>query len=327
MLRVVRLKAPYEITKPGAYAIPDAAYRADPCPTPSLTQSTIKTLLDTSPAHAFLESPRLNPDFEPDDPTKYDVGSIAHRYLIGRGKEVVVLDGSFEDWRKKEAQELRKKHTGQGLLAVLKKDADLATAMVEVAKQRQEEFKIGDAFNEGWGEVVLAWQEGDVWMRTMIDWVTLNGPFYDYKTTKLSVAPHALGWMAANAGWDIQAAMIERGLSVIDPANAGRRKARFIAQEARPPFAMSVMQMRESWLVMGRKKVAVGMGIWKSCLEANDWPAYPTSLCEPEYPTPAETSFLAREEEMSAQGAWSSLTMAPVRAGKHDADFGDIKGG
>jgi hypothetical protein len=95
-----------KIDKPGIYrGVSSADYFADPCPTPSLTQSLIKILIERSPEHAWTASPRLNPQFEYDDDTKFDIGNVAHRLVLGRGKEIEVVD--FPDWRKKEAQEAR----------------------------------------------------------------------------------------------------------------------------------------------------------------------------------------------------------------------------
>jgi len=68
--------------------------------------------------HAWTECPRLNPNYEPDDDTKFDIGNVAHRVLLGRGKDISVVD--FPDWRKKEAQELREAAADRGCIAVLR---------------------------------------------------------------------------------------------------------------------------------------------------------------------------------------------------------------
>jgi hypothetical protein len=95
-----------KIDRPGIYpGISDADYRADPCPVPSLTQSLCKVILAGSPKHAWTESPRLNPNFEPDDDAKFDVGNASHRLVLGRGKDFEIVDAA--DWRTKAAQEAR----------------------------------------------------------------------------------------------------------------------------------------------------------------------------------------------------------------------------
>ncbi|WP_242401117.1 hypothetical protein [Acetobacter okinawensis] len=50
------------ITTPGIYDLPEAQYHADPCPTPSLSNSVARILLDESPMHAHFSHPRLNPE-------------------------------------------------------------------------------------------------------------------------------------------------------------------------------------------------------------------------------------------------------------------------
>jgi hypothetical protein len=66
-------------------AISADAYHADPAPAPSLSSSIAKTILHQTPRHAWFEHPRLNPNFEPKDDSKFDLGSVAHELLLGKG--------------------------------------------------------------------------------------------------------------------------------------------------------------------------------------------------------------------------------------------------
>jgi hypothetical protein len=108
-----------------------------PCPAPSLTQSVAKILLEKSPLHAWHAHPRLNPDYQHDDATKFDIGNIAHKMLLGRGKEIVVLE-DFDDWRTKAAKEAREEAAAAGKLAVLGKHAARADRMVNAAREQLE---------------------------------------------------------------------------------------------------------------------------------------------------------------------------------------------
>lgn len=288
-----------KIDKPGIYrGVSDADYRSDPCPMPSLTQSTVKTLIERSPAHAWTESPRLNPQYEYDDDTKFDLGNIAHRLILGRGKEIEVLD--YADWRKKEAQEARETAADQGKIAVLKHQYELAVDMAVEARCKLDHHEDRDAFTAGDAEVMIAWQEDGIWCRSLIDW--LHGDLRtvdDYKSSGMSMAPHVIGIRAQAAGWEVQAAFIERGLDILDPAGAGRRRYRFIGQETEKPHALTVMHMNEYWMTMGRKKVAAGISLWKSSLDrfgTRPWPAYPARAVVPDYPGFKEKQWLDREE-------------------------------
>ncbi|MDO8596608.1 MAG: PD-(D/E)XK nuclease-like domain-containing protein [Sulfuricaulis sp.] len=291
----------FKIEKPGIFLdVADADYRSDPCPTPSLTQSLAKILLEKSPLHAWYAHPRLNPDYRHNDDRKFDVGNIAHKLLIGRGKEIVVLDG-FDDWRTKDAKARRDEAAAEGKIAVLGKHFALADRMVKAAREQLYLRRLATAFTEGNGEVVLAWQENGLWFRSMVDWIVGAGLVYDYKTTGMSCAPHAIGRMMADAGWDVQAAMIERGLDVLDPDNAGRRCFRFVAQEDEPPYAITACELSESVMTMGRKKLTMAISMWARCVQENRWPGYVTALVYPEYPGWAESQWLNREIADAAQ--------------------------
>lgn len=281
--------------EPGIHPdLTSAAYFADPCPAPSLTQSIAKILLDQSPLHAWHAHPRLNPDFQPDDATKYDIGNIAHRLLLGRGREIVKLD--YADWRTKEAKERREMAAERGLLAVLGRHYARAERMVKAAGEQLDHRGLGHLFGDGHGEVVAAWQEGPIWLRQMIDWLSLDMlTFVDYKTTDLNAAPHNLGRQMVNAGWPIQAAMGERGLNALHPAGAGRRRFLFVVQEAEVPYALNVVEITEGVLSLGRKRLDIAVDIWRHCITADRWPGYPAEIVRPEMPGWAEQQWLDRE--------------------------------
>ncbi len=88
---------------------------------------------------------------------------------------------------------------------------------------------------------------------------------------------------------------IERGLDIIDPASAGRRRYRFIGQETDKPHALTVMHMNEYWMTMGRKKVEAGIALWRPAVEHNYWRGYGTKAVIPEYPGFKEKQWLERE--------------------------------
>jgi hypothetical protein len=286
-----------KITEPGIYrGVTEADYRADPCPSPSLTQSLVKILIERSAAHAWYSSPRLNPGYLTDEATKFDLGNVAHRILLGRGKEIEVVQ--FDDWRKKAAQDAREEAAAQGRIAVLQHQFEQATEMVAEAWSQLKHHEDHDAFTDGAAEVMIAWQEDGIWFRSLIDWLhddlrTVD----DYKSTGMSVAPHIIGLRAQSSGWEIQAAFIERGLGILDPAGAGRRKFRFIAQETDDPYSLTVMHMNEHWLTMGRKKVEVGVALWRRAIQSGKWHGYPNRSIVPEYPGFKETQWLEREEQ------------------------------
>lgn len=286
------------IKSPGIFLdMPSAEYFADPCPEPSLTQSIAKVLIERSPAHARLEHPRLAPPQEDEEPEKYlaaqAIGNAAHKLAIGRGKEIAVAP--FDDWRKGDAKKFKAEADAAGRVPILDKHFECAHAMVRAAQAQLTAIGWTDVFAEGQGEVVIAWHEGETWFRSMIDWMPSTRILYDYKTSAASLAPHLIAPKMETDGWHVQAAMHERGLDVLDPDNAGRRKFRFIAQENKPPYALLGVELDEHWLTLGRKKLEYAVGMWRACMASGAWPAYPPEPFCPPYPGYRETQWLGRE--------------------------------
>lgn len=282
-----------------------ADYFADPCPQPSLTQSICKVLLDQSALHAKYEHPRLKPSADTDEEPAAEkyvaaqaIGNAAHAILIGRGKTLAV--GEFDSWRTDPAKKFRAAAELAGQTPILNKHMLTAHNMVLAVRLQLVNAGWEDAFSQGHGEVVACWEEDGIWFRTMIDWLTPDGrALYDLKTSAASFAPHVINRKMVDDGWDIQAAMHERAMNALDPAGAGRRKFRFVALENYAPYAMVPVELSETWLTMGRKKLEVAIAMWREAIKSGQFAGYPTEVCRPDYPNYKETEWLGREVEMA----------------------------
>lgn len=289
--------------KAGIYRDMDSAtYFGDPCEEPSLSQSIAKIILDHSPLHAKLAHPRLVPPVADDDEVEKEkyvkaqaIGNAAHKMLLARGKEIDVLE--YNDFRTKEAKLARDLAEKAGRTVILEKHMSGAEAMVLAARAQIERHEANLTFKDGSGEVAVICQDDGVWLRSLVDWLGHDlRRCDDYKSGGVSVAPHVVGLRMVDQGWDIQAAMQERILDVLDPAGAGRRQFRFIAQENKPPYALTVCGMSESVMTMGRKKLQAAISTWKACTKSRKWPGYTQRVVMPEYPGWQETRWLEREE-------------------------------
>jgi hypothetical protein len=286
-MKIIPLTAPHIIHEAGAYTMPADAYHADPCPAPSLNQTTAKVLIEQSPAHAREQHPKLNPSYEPKHEDHFDLGTAAHTTILGRGAEIIVCN--FDDWRSKDARLQRDAERASGRTPILAKQAERVLNMVDAARRQARIFEP----DKGAPETVLAWPEHDIWFRTMIDWIEDGDP-WDYKTTDQSIAPSNINRLMVNGGWDIQAAMHERALETLWPTAAPRRKFRFVVQEVSPPYALVVLELPESVMTIGRKKLNYAIDAWTDCIRANTWPGYPTYQTA-QYPSYAENQWLERE--------------------------------
>jgi len=297
------------IDRPGIYFdIDPKNYFADPCKEPSLNQSLAKLLLEKSPLHAKYAHPRLTPqsaEDEDDKPEKYDkdkaIGNAAHALILGRGKDLAI--GEFDAWTTKAAKEFKLDAYRSGEEPILRKHYQAAWRLAASVKEQLSAHQCNDCFIGGKSEAVIAWQEEGFWFRSMIDFVHDDlRVFDDLKTTGMSASPQSIPWMIDDMGWDIQAAMWERGLNIIDPENAGRRRYRFIAVENEPPFALTVNDLSEAVLTIGRRRLRAAIERWKRCMKLNDWPAYPTTCLYPEFPGARAIRWEERERELADAG-------------------------
>lgn len=281
------------IKVPGLYQLDDVDYFADPCPQPSLTQSIAKLLIERSPMHAAFAHPRLNPQWQPDSEKKFDVGNIAHALLMGRGRQIHLVDA--DDWRTKAAKDERETALKQGKQPCLRKHMTLGLAMHHAAQQTLSEC--GIEWREGTGihsESTMIWYErppgekitkakkraafkGGLWLRTKMDRVVFNPSHivvYDYKTTGMSAADGDATRRLYDAGWDIQAAMHARGLTALHPLMAGCTRHVFIVQETDAPYCCNIFELPESVMTGGRKRLERAIALWADCTKKNSWPAY-----------------------------------------------------
>jgi hypothetical protein len=291
-----------KIEIPGIYRdFPTADYFADPTPEPSFSQSLAKILIDQSPLHARQAHPRLAEpvDGDDDETEKYNkvlaIGNAAHALMLDRGKVLAV--GEFKDWKKKDAQEFKADAIAAGKEPILRKHFETAGRMVDAAiEQLTQIHGCQNAFTHGDAEVVIANVEDGIWLRSMVDWITPDlREIWDLKTSGMSASPYATGKQMASAGWHVQAAMHERILDALDPAGAGRRHFYYVCQENEAPFALTVNEIGEYALTIGRKQIDYAIKMWAHCLTKDTWPAYPPRIIRPELPAWAENSWLARE--------------------------------
>lgn len=254
--------------------ISEETYHSDPCPEPSLNQTTAKILLERSPRHAWHQHPRLNPDFHRDENPKFDLGNVAHRILLGRGREPMIIDAP--DYRTKDAQKLRAIAVNTGKLPVLEYQYEQACRMRDSAIKQLRTIGIEwlpETHPHVRSELACLWRTEHGWMRTKIDRLQQFDSI-DYKTTHGEASERVLANRMIEDGWHIQAAMHELALHRFIPEWAGRFRFLFAVQEAYAPFALVVWQMPESAMTLGRDQLERAAHIWADCMRSKRWPSY-----------------------------------------------------
>lgn len=227
------------------------------------------TSLSHSGAKVLLKAPALY-KWQRDNPVHKDVfdfGRAAHAKVLGAGAETVVVDA--EDWRSKGAREAREAARAEGKTPLLAKDAEKVDAM---AARLAEHATAKALLTEGEPEVsaFCVDEETGVLRRSRFDWHEKSGILVDYKTT-VCAEPQAFARSAATFGYHSQHAWY---LDIAADLGLEPRGFVFIAQEKEPPFLVSVVELVEPAVDLGRVRNRRALRIFADCTEADLWPGY-----------------------------------------------------
>ena len=280
------------IDRPGIYELSAEEYHADPCPTPSLSSSIARTLLASSPHHAWWEHPRFNPGRVREEDEKFDLGTAAHAYILQGESRFVIIDAP--DWRTKDARAERDAARAEGRLPILSHRWQDVLGMAEAAARQLDNYEDSpQPFTNGKAEETLVWREGDIWCRARLDWLHADHRTVDdLKTTSASANPEAWSRTLFGAGADIQAAFYLRGVRAVFGIEG---VFRFVVVENYAPYALSVIGLGPDALLLGEKKVLYAIEQWAWCLKSNRWPGYPTRTCWASLPAWEEARWVERE--------------------------------
>lgn len=283
-----------KITAPGVYDMTADEYHADPCAEPSLSSSIAKMLVTpgTTPLHARHDCPRLNPAYEPEERSIFDLGAAAHSLFLGDPRDFEVCD--FPDWRAKGAPFAREQARKAGKIPILTKHWERTIEMVQAARAQLDGHEEGPLFTDGKPEQTIVWRDGDVWCRARLDWMPKSANLYpDYKSTGASADADCWSRTMYGMGADMQAAFYLRGIRALRLSD--RPEWRFVVQENYAPFALSVIGLTPGALDLAERQVERAIEIWGECRRRNTWPGYPRRTCWIEVPTYHEERIMARE--------------------------------
>ena len=310
MIDFTRERDKFPRVNAGLFSMSAEAYHADcSAGVASLSSSIAKVMLSETPRHAMLKHPRINPNYEPDDNSKFDLGSVAHELILGKGAGFEVLE--FQDFRSNLAKAARAEAIEAGKAPILKHQFELAEDMAIGAEEAIREIDPAFYGDDAESELVAAWDDiGGVRCRAMID--RFDGvTVWDLKTTDLSLSDNNLSRQIVNMGYDLSAAFYLRGLSQLMPDMAGRFKFRWIFCEASAPHEVRVIEADATTLALGDKKAALAIQKWKNCIASGKWPGYPRTITTNTYPAWAESQWL--EREMNDDDSLAAVTMNAPR--------------
>lgn len=249
-------------------------YLADPCRVPSLSSGVAHALVAESPAHAFMKHPRLGGSANGSPGTKaMNDGALIHKLLLGKGKDVVVVDAP--DFRTNLARTARDQALQAGRIPILRHQADAKSIVAEILKDKL--LAYGYSLT-GKSEVAIEWTaecaDGAVLCRSMLDHVYIDqGRIYDVKKVE-SANPRKLARNFVENGYDIQYAAYTRALAALRPELEGMIDMTFLFVEIEPPYSVVPVEPDGALREIGALRWERAVQLWRQCTDSNDWPGY-----------------------------------------------------
>jgi hypothetical protein len=260
------------ITEPGVYDLPADAYHADPVAGGSLSSSGARKLLPPScPAIYRYEADHPGPARP-----VWEVGSAAHKLVLGVGPELVLVDRARWDTNevKAEVAAIRER----GAIPLKRPEHDMVHAMADQLRRHPWARAL---FQPGTGraEQTIVWRDGPtgVMCRALLDWLPdpVAGQrfiFRDYKTS----APKSIEQPDRTIdayGYYVQAAFHLAGLRALGLAGDDAQ-ALIVLQRKEPPYLVRVVQPDPMAMRIGAAKVREALTLFAECRAAGVWPGW-----------------------------------------------------
>lgn len=276
------------IYEPGFYEISAKEYHADPCEIPSLSSTIAKMLVHRSPRHAWSAHPRLggakdDGDDAPDPSTSKAkaLGELVHRLVLGKGGDIAVIDE--DSFRSNAAKAVRDNALALGQIPVLAHKLPEAEEVAKQVRIQLDAMGYDYVYRDGRKEVVLVWEENDIWLRAMLDNLHIDesakmAEIRDLKTVGRSSHPEACSKQISDMGYDLSLAFYKRGLIALRPELAGRIKCGWDFVEVNAPYAVTPVELNGEWELMADMACERAVALWRKCMTEKKWPFYVSGM-------------------------------------------------
>lgn len=276
------------VTKPGVYGkMPIADYIADPCPEPSLSASTVVTLVERSCLRAWYEHPRLNPGRARKSTSAQDIGSAAHAVVLEDDLNAIVWVAA-KDWRTKAAKAERDAARAAGRIPMLEKFGPALASMNAAAQRFVEQTYVADEWRAATPEQTILWTEGDpaIWCRIRPDRMHVDhhgtrATAFHYKTTTNSEPNKFINGPLSGLSYDVSSEFYERGIRATFPGY--EVESYWVVQEVEEPYECSIITSGGLMDQLAEAKVAHGIKRWRECITSGVWPSHDprTAVADP----------------------------------------------
>lgn len=283
----IKIEMGQKIDKPGVYDIPIEWYHDDCCVGPSISSSGIKQFLHCPLKYwqqSYLNPNKLEP-INPKDPSYFEFGRAAHTLFLGdekfysKYKVREIEDGTWKDWRKKDAKEWRdKKHAeGWGILTL----ADLER-LKRVAAVCRQSYQISDqGILSGFIERSLIWFDAPtgIWIKTRPDVLPpFQRTLVDLKTIGQDADFRSVMRQVNNLDYHIQLGLARWVLRKLSGEEYDNFFTLFIENSDFPAYSLNPINLES--VIRGERQSQMAVEKLADCLNENYFPTYSSDMQE-----------------------------------------------
>ncbi|MFE4229168.1 PD-(D/E)XK nuclease-like domain-containing protein [Arthrobacter sp. NPDC056886] len=247
------------VTTTGIYdGITNAAYHRDP----ALGSTSLKTLATKTPAHYQHDLTH------PKSSDAFTLGTAAHSWILEDDISNIVVV-TADSWLTKAAKELKAAALAEGKQPLLSKEWTQVSAMRDAVMDHP---VAGKLFSGHKAEQSVFWDEDGLALKCRPD-AWKPGLLVDLKTT-IDADPNEFGKTAAKFGYHQSAAHYIDG---VKEATGEELPFHFVLVEKTAPYLVSVVELDDEAVTIGRALNDRAKRIYRECTESNTWPGYPTA--------------------------------------------------
>lgn len=248
----------------------DVEYHGDPVPGGSLSSTGARMLLPPNcPAMFAYQRENGRPDTN-----AFDLGHAAHHLVLGRGPNLVEVEGK---WNTNAAKEDVAAVRANGGVPLHTEDLATVKAMAAAIRAHPVASRVFDPEN-GDAEVSIFWQDeqSGITRRSRLDWLPHDRGqrlvIPDYKTCD-NADPAAFVRNAISYSYHQQHAW---EIDAVRSQGIGDEEVRFVfvAQEKKPPYLLSIVQLDVVAYRIGHRLNREAIEVYARCTKDNRWPGY-----------------------------------------------------
>lgn len=268
-----------EINKPSDYIIIDDMtsqhYHSVDLQNLSISSSMIRSFQSQTPACFYEE---LKNPKEPSNKA-FSLGSALHAYIFQKEKflqEVVIMPKKIDNFRTKEAQQLRDEAFESGRVVILHDELETIKLYEDSFKKNRLVSSLIDFTGKVESSIFINNHPSGMIIKARPDYISKNGIIIDYKSTE-SAEYNDFKRSVIKYGYFQQAAWY---LDICKMANIEASAFVIIAQEKKPPYPINVFVLSDDLIEVGRQNNKNQLEKIAFCYKNNNWPAYPENLIE-----------------------------------------------